>query len=415
MLHHFRHLHARVRQVFFGPAYHPADHSALEPRGGAKGVRAMLVVAGSIWLSLIVFDNIARPWQRQPKSFWLFKGANIPNQVPNLNHEPWPLEGNLARKLSVKQLRRSYEAVEDTTRRWLTTDAYGYRSGSSTPPYKVVLCGDSFFDNDIIADSVARYTGISTGNMAIDGRGPLSMNRFLYAAPPEYRDAKIVVWGKIEGAVTRREFESMADQANELTLKAGPKKWKHDWEQSMLWPGSMEIYFTESSLLKTLANTAANEASWRLFGEHTDEVLPGTQSLAHGQVPMIFLHEDTGLNKAPLAQDLVFIADKIAEVDNQLRQRGTTLFFTLIPDKTTVYRERLPNGVHYQGAFADELAGLLKARGVKTINLSVGLRQAALANKMRPLYYTTDTHWNKAGQILGAHIISDSIKQVLFN
>lgn len=371
----------------------------------------MLVVAGSVWLSLVVFDNVARPWQRQPKSFWVFKGANALNQVPGLRHEPWPLEGNLARKLAVQQLRRPYEAGEDTTRRWLTTDAYGYRLGTSSAPYEVVLCGDSFFDNDVIADSVARYTGRSTGNMAIDGRGPLSMSRFLYAAPPEYRAAKIVVWGKEEGAITRSEFESMANQAVELNLKAGPKKWKQNWEQSMLWPSSMDIYFTESSTLKMLATSAANEASWRLFGKHTDEVVLGKQNLPNGELPMIFLRDDTGLNKAPMPQDLIFIADKIAAVDKQLRQRGITLFFTLIPDKTTVYRERLPDGIHFRGVFVDELTGLLKMRGVRTINLSAGIRQAALANKTLPLYYTTDTHWNKAGQTLGARIIADSVNR----
>ena len=411
MLHHFHRLPARMRQVFFGPAYHPADHSALAPRGGTKGVRAMLLVVGSLWFSLVVFDNIARPWQRQPKNFWVFKGANALNQAPDLDHEPWPLEGNLARKLAVKQLRRFYEAGEDTTRRWLTTDAYGYRLGTSPAPYKIVLCGDSFFDNEIIADSVAHYTGMSTGNMAIDGRGPLSMSRFLYAAPPEYRGAKIVVWGKEEAAINRSEFESMVNQAGELNLKSGPRKWKHNWEQSLLWPNCMDVYFTESSLLKVLANAAASEASYQLIGEHTSEVILGKQNLATGQLPMLFLHDDIGLKEAPKTGDLIFIADKIAAVDKQLRQRGITLFFTPIPDKTTVYRERLPNGVHFRGVFTNVLANLLKARGVKTINLSEGIRQAALINKLLPLYYATDTHWNKTGQILGAQIIADSINR----
>ncbi|WP_210519733.1 alginate O-acetyltransferase AlgX-related protein [Hymenobacter terricola] len=403
-------LRTRIRYIFFGPTYQVANHSALTSRGNQRQIRLLLVVAGGIWLALVTTDGIARYWERRPKSLRTIKGANVLNQRPNLRQQPWPLEGNLARKLAVAQLEQPYAAAEDTTARYLTTDAYGYRLGNSLPPYQVVLCGDSFFDNNIIADSLARYSKLSVGNMAIDGRGPLSMVRFLAAAPPAYREAKIVVWTKIESAVKRTEFESMAGQFKELLPQSRLKSMKHSWEQSILWPASLDLYLTESSALKHYLTRISSEVEWTLTGQYTSEIVLGRQNLPVGQVPMLFQAIDAGLLPAPSTEDLLFIADRIAEVNQQLRQRGITLFFALAPDKSTIYQERLPQSHPFRAHFEAQLENLLHARGVKTIGLSQGIRKAALERPTVSLYYTTDTHWNELGQSLAAHIIADSIK-----
>lgn len=397
--------------MFFGPPYHVADHAALSPRGSIKGIRWVLIVSGAVWLSLVLVDGVCRFWERKPKSVWVFKGANVLNQPPNLRHQPWPFEGNLARKLAVPQLAQPYVAREDVTPQWITTDEYGYRLGTSAPPYEVVLCGDSFFDNGTIADSLAHFSGRRVGNMAIDGRGPLSMTRFLAAAPPAYQPAKVVVWGKIESAITLSEFESMKGQRDELQPSSRLKHLKHSWEQSLFWPTSADLYLTESSALKQLLKRIVSQLDWLLTTSHTPEILLGRQDLPAGQAPMLFKADDAGLQPPPSTKDLMLIADKIASVNKELASRGVLLYFTVAPDKSTVYRERLPRDRSFTGTFESELVRLLHTRGVRTITLSEGIRKAGLANPTNELYYTTDTHWNAQGQTLAARIIADSLRK----
>jgi hypothetical protein len=370
----------------------------------------VLIVSGTLWLSLVLVDGVCRFWERKPKSILVFKGANALNQAPNLRHQPWPFEGNLARKLAIPQLAHPYVAREDTTPHWVTTDEHGYRLGSSLPPYEAVLCGDSFFDNGTIADSLAHFSGRRVGNMAIDGRGPLSMTRFLAAAPPAYQAAKVVIWGKVESAITLSEFESMKGQRDELQPSSRLKHFKHSWEQSLFWPASMDLYLTESSAIKQLLKRVVSQGDWLLTNRHTPEILLGRQDLPAGQAPMLFKADDAGLQPAPPTKDLVFIADIIAAVNNELTGRGVSLYFTVVPDKSTVYRERLPRDRSFNGTFEKELVRLLHARGVRTITLSEGIRKAGLANPTNELYYTTDTHWNARGQTLAAHIMGDSLR-----
>ena len=408
MLHHFRRLHARMRQVFFGPAYHPADHSALAPRGGAKGVRAMLLVVGSIWLSLVVFDNIARPWQRQPKSWRFFQGLREFNEAPNISRriDPTRTRADMSNDVGVTKLVFSYVQFEDTTRAYIETDAQGFRTVKSQPPYAVVLCGDSFSNNNSFADSLARYTGLSVGNQAIEGRGTLTMARFLEDKSSAYQQAHVVIWESTQRA-SLSDFSSLPARRRQLRQATAPVE---QWRESLLWPANLEAYLTGSSLLKPLLDRTQKETKWILTHKSLDLIILGRTDLPDKVAPILYLAGDEGLRPVPTpAAQIDSIADYIATVDRDLQARGQQLVFLIAPDKSVVYANRLPAGVVPRTNYITGLNQALQQRGVKVVNVTSGLQKAAQDDPQRLYYYSADTHWTPLGMRVASRIIADSL------
>ena len=150
-------------------------------------------------------------------------------------------------------------------------------------------------------------------------------------------------------------------------------------------------------------------ANYLLFGQvQNDQVLAGrdgwlfykdgpdaARPLANCQgLPDTF---DGGEELAAAAASLQRLADVLAE-------QGCTLVLDLTPSKDRVYREYLPDGypiVNEQNR-TDRLAACLQANtGVPVTWQYPAIRAAALADPAQPLYFKTDTHWNRAGALMG--------------
>ena len=408
MLSHFRRLHARVRQVFFGPAYHPADHSALTPRGGAKGVRAMLLVVGSLWVSLVVFDLIARPWQRQPKSWRFFQGLREFNEAPNISRriDPTRTNGPLAGDVGVISLTKPYVLADDTMRAYIETDAQGFRAVSSQPPYAVALCGDSFSNNNSFADSLARYTGLSVGNQAIEGRGTLTMARFLEDKPVAYQQAHLVIWESTQRAGLD-DFNSLPARRRQLRQATAPIE---QWRESLLWPANLEVYLTGSSLLKPLLDKTQKEIKWKLTHKSLDLIILGRTDLPEKVAPILYMAGDEGLRPvATSAAKIDSIANYIATVNRDLQARGQQLVFLIAPDKSVVYANRLPADIVPRTNYITGLNQALQQRGVKVVDVTIGLQKAAQDDPQRLYYYSADTHWTPLGMRVASRIVADSL------
>ncbi|WBA41960.1 alginate O-acetyltransferase AlgX-related protein [Hymenobacter canadensis] len=415
MQHHLIAFRNRLTHLFFGPAYHPADHNALRPRGSARGIRLVTAVVGLLWLLLWVGDTLGRFWQHGPKSLIYMQGAHVFSEQPNQSRQLWPLRPIIAKRLNVNALSAPYAAHEDTTRRWITTDAYGFRK-TSGGPFAVTLCGDSFFINDLIADSLASHLGKQVGNASIDGRGTLAMARLLDAPAPAFQHTRVVVWLRVEAGINTDEFVTwMIQRRGELKLPTNPLKRTYlSWRSSVLWPANLDGYLTESAPIKAPMQHVASEISWHIGNSRDTTVLLGRQQLTTHVSPMQFLSEEQGVHHTPTSDiELAAIADGIAQVKEDLQKKGIQLIFAAAPDKSTIYRERLPATVTYHPGFTARLYFALRQRGVQTIDLETRLRQQALANPTTALYYTTDTHWNPQGQALAAKILADSLQTLL--
>lgn len=151
-------------------------------------------------------------------------------------------------------------------------------------------------------------------------------------------------------------------------------------------PTNPDIYLSGSSLLSPLLGCAQKEAKWALLHRHTDLTLAGRLDFPPGQAPILFLPAEEGIRpRATQQPELDSIADYVAGIATELRQRGQQLMFVPAPEKSYVYSERLPAGMTAGNNFIPGLTQALRQRGVYAVDLSLGLRQAALADAYPPL------------------------------
>lgn len=105
--------------------------------------------------------------------------------------------------------------------------------------------------------------------------------------------------------------------------------------------------------------------------------------------------------------------DLIARMSNLLSENGTQLLVTLVPIKSRVYEEFLPEqrkispflAANYQKIFSR-----LQQGGVKVVDLESAFRQQLGQHKEFPLFLRTDSHWSQPGTFLAAQTIKARIE-----
>jgi hypothetical protein len=96
-------------------------------------------------------------------------------------------------------------------------------------------------------------------------------------------------------------------------------------------------------------------------------------------------------------------------------ERNITLLVVVIPDKNTIYPERVPPQIRVIGTESrlEQLTSYLQAHGETQI---LDLRPALTAAKAEhELYYATDTHWNGYGSYLAYSAILNELQRTFPN
>lgn len=87
------------------------------------------------------------------------------------------------------------------------------------------------------------------------------------------------------------------------------------------------------------------------------------------------------------------LATRLTQLTRAFEHRGIRTLLLLIPDKETIYAERIPAPLRGRGdAFLPSLARLLSAASVPTVDLTPIFRRRAAAGSPE-LYFPDDTHW----------------------
>jgi alginate O-acetyltransferase complex protein AlgJ len=108
----------------------------------------------------------------------------------------------------------------------------------------------------------------------------------------------------------------------------------------------------------------------------------------------------------PSAAQLAKLADIYKARADWCARRGVAYVFALVPNKSTVYARYLPaSAAHVTPTAGERLIRLVRARGVRAIDLRTALTQALTKSEV---YSKGETHWNDAGafvayrEIIGA-------------
>jgi hypothetical protein len=111
---------------------------------------------------------------------------------------------------------------------------------------------------------------------------------------------------------------------------------------------------------------------------------------------------------ATFQTDLDALAARYAE-------RGISLLVVVVPNKNTIYPERVPSQIRVIGTASrlEQVTSYLQAHGQTQI---IDLRRALTAAKAEhEIYYATDTHWNGYGAYIAYSAILDELNKTFPN
>lgn len=92
----------------------------------------------------------------------------------------------------------------------------------------------------------------------------------------------------------------------------------------------------------------------------------------------------------------ITFAEMVIKVKDYCESRGSNFYFMFEPEKTSVYRQYLPDGVNYNDEWADELIAYLEERGVTCINNKQLLIEKSQTEQVFNRQYDAG-HWNALG------------------
>lgn len=109
------------------------------------------------------------------------------------------------------------------------------------------------------------------------------------------------------------------------------------------------------------------------------------------------LHKTQGLYKYEKS-DINNWTNNLKDIQTWYEDRGIKFVIVIAPNKHTVYKEKLPDWMKYDGkTITDEIIEFSTKKGINILNLKKIFKE----HKNTQLYYTSDTHWNNKGSAIG--------------
>ena len=280
----------------------------------------------------------------------------------------------------------------------LTTDEFGYRnSGAPAAPVELVLIGDSF--------------GLGSGTTQDDTwAARLGESRAVYNLSPPWGSP----WEQLATATAELDRLELAPGATVVwSLFAG-----NDLDDTYL-PRFRrdEIVEGPSRALKTWFHDAGLQSPLRTVVERVGAGL----SAMPGRLPPVLVGEHE-VGSVLFFRDYVersrrgrqelrehanheLLRRTIAAMRDLTAERDLRLVVALVPTKSDVYPDLVPDGHRPTLAFQRELKLLTAEFDLPCLDLRPALVQAAAENPDRLVYWRDDSHWNPHGHTVAARAV----------
>jgi len=109
------------------------------------------------------------------------------------------------------------------------------------------------------------------------------------------------------------------------------------------------------------------------------------------------LHKTNGVYR-PSEKEIEEWTKKLKDLQTWYEERGIKFVIVIAPNKHSIYPEKLPNWMQYDGkTLTDDIVEFSQKKNINMLDL----RQLLLEKKITKVYYTTDTHWNTKGSSIG--------------
>jgi len=185
-----------------------------------------------------------------------------------------------------------------------------------------------------------------------------------------------------------------------------------DWRATTFekWPAAFEAWWGDHFPSRTRVVQWHGLVRHRWLGEHSARVVVGRDNwlFYSGEMTIEDLLGRDRLNEAELERWQVAVEGRRA----WWRERGAEYLLVVVPNKSTVYPERLPAFLRAQArpGKLDQLTTHLRERASPVAVLD--LRTALWAAKARQtVYWPTDSHWNAEGLTVASEAIMARLRE----
>lgn len=335
-----------------------------------------------------------RPWEalvaRDPK---LFSGAFYPNQTLSMQEE-----GDLA-------YRTPFAIKKKVT--WVT-DEYGFRnlkeSAEATSDIVIVgessVVGSSLDQNDTLAEQLESMT-----RTAVYPYAPKTFQDFIRDDRFQKSPPKSVIL-----AVSERVLDHLPQVTNETSPVRSSQKPPHFLTRVTAYDTRPK--FLDAPLIiydRIIKSTLFHFCRSRL---HQAVGLFDPVGIIGNDGKTLFLKAD--LEKAIQQEEpfpLQTVVEQLVQYQAVLRQRGIQFIFVAIPNKSTIYYDRVPSawGVKKSRRLKNLSLALTKS-GVSNIDLQTVFEEA-YEKKGTEVYQFDDSHWNPLGVKMTSEILLSKLRQ----
>jgi hypothetical protein len=279
----------------------------------------------------------------------------------------------------------------------------GFRANSSTPPYRVMVIGDSYveigdFDRDTLSERLRAATGWSAFNAGRGWYGPFQYVEIFRRLGPELGpDYAVLCFFAGNDIEDIRQFERWQRGEGYYNFKLAET-------------GFFGRYWTAlRDTARALRNRVGRSVSTGGEGSRPTGSRPVEVRL-DADTRILRVHYEAGASDAGrlVASDAwLSLRVLLAEFRDLAKRNGIRPLVVFIPTKLQVYRPLVVDEAEATGrllASREALARITEEVGLAMVDLLPAFRRSAEGGQL--LYYPYDTHWNGAGRQLAAEQIA---------
>ena len=313
----------------------------------------------------------------------------------------------------------------------------GFRENSSSPPFEVVLIGDSYVeigetDQQTLSEQLTLVSGSRTFNLGREWYGPFQylelFKRYAPRLKPRYavlcffdgndiEDTKQYLrWQKGNSYYTfvlstnyvGRYFMAFRD-SYEFLLNQAERFVDRRWSTTPTTAGTEE------------RQPVPKQGEGRSSDLHPDL---GLVTLRDRLLPMRFRYWNQPLATGQLleSEEWQAVGQVLKDLQQLATEHGIVPVTLFIPTKVEVYGalhsprsghhflQRISEQVRFENNSHDAFLAIAEQAGILTVDLLPAFR--SLAREGKVLYYPFDTHWNPLGRRTAAEILAASLRKL---
>jgi len=175
---------------------------------------------------------------------------------------------------------------------------------------------------------------------------------------------------------------------------------------------SYEIFFNDNFGFRQILISINSTIRITLFNASAiKKVVIGKNNWLFYDNPADGIGLDSYLGRSSFSKNqLDLISAELASWSQRPENNGKKILLVIAPDKQTIYPEKLPRGINKIGE--SQMDQIMETGSISRQGKVLDLRNTiSNAKKVSPVYYKTDTHWNKFGALVAFQSIERTLSE----